>query len=180
LAVLPTHRLVSGLPDLTPEELSKMLGSHFELEAMGTGADAAQQTWELIDADGGQDVFGFATAADDQWIFARVSDTSPMQTLANDKSESWRNLGVSVLHKLVLEHLLQKQAPNAQPTCKYVHTLGEVVEAQSEKTCQLSCLVPPAGIEHVEEIASHYEKMPAKSTYFYPKLLSGLVFHSLK
>ena len=43
----------------------------------------------------------------------------------------------------------------------------------------LACLVPPAGMQHIEEIASHLEKMPAKSTYFYPKLLSGLVINPL-
>ena len=46
--------------------------------------------------------------------------------------------------------------------------------------CDLACLVPPAGMEHVESIASKLEKMPPKSTYFYPKLLSGLVLNPLR
>ena len=41
-------------------------------------------------------------------------------------------------------------------------------------------LVPPATMAHVEEIAGNREKMPRKSTYFYPKLLTGLVFNSLR
>ena len=61
-----------------------------------------------------------------------------------------------------------------------VHLLDETIDAQKEKSCQLACLVPPAQISHVEEIASKYEKMPAKSTFFYPKLLSGLVFNPLE
>ena len=44
----------------------------------------------------------------------------------------------------------------------------------------MACLVPPATMEHVEPIAGNREKMPPKSTYFYPKLLTGLVFNSLK
>jgi uncharacterized protein (DUF1015 family) len=44
----------------------------------------------------------------------------------------------------------------------------------------LAVLVAPAGMDHVEEIAGNLEKMPPKSTYFYPKLLSGLLFNSLK
>ena len=43
----------------------------------------------------------------------------------------------------------------------------------------LACLVPPAQIEHVESIAARLEKMPPKSTYFYPKLQTGLVFNSV-
>ena len=61
-----------------------------------------------------------------------------------------------------------------------MHLLREVTEAVAAKECQLAVLVPPAGMGHVEEIAGNLEKMPPKSTYFYPKLLSGLVFHSLK
>jgi uncharacterized protein (DUF1015 family) len=55
-----------------------------------------------------------------------------------------------------------------------------VTDAVAGKQCQLAVLVPPASMHHVEEIAGNLEKMPPKSTYFYPKVLSGLVFHSLK
>ena len=55
-----------------------------------------------------------------------------------------------------------------------------MIEAMSAKSCQLAVLVPPATMKHVEQIAGNLEKMPPKSTYFYPKLLSGLVFNSLK
>jgi len=58
--------------------------------------------------------------------------------------------------------------------------LEEVIEAQHAKSCQLAVLVPPAEIEHVQVIASKLEKMPPKSTFFYPKLLTGLVFNPLE
>jgi uncharacterized protein (DUF1015 family) len=45
---------------------------------------------------------------------------------------------------------------------------------------QLAALVMPATVEHVRKISEHHERMPAKSTYFYPKLLSGLVFNPLE
>ncbi len=95
--------------------------------------------------------------------------------LAKDHSPAWHSLGVSILHVVVLGKLLP-----GTPECRYVHSLREVTEATSAKKCQLAVLVPPATMNHVEEIAGNLEKMPAKSTYFYPKLLSGLVFHSLK
>jgi uncharacterized protein (DUF1015 family) len=56
--------------------------------------------------------------------------------------------------------------------------LSEVEEAKG--SCDLAALVPPATMGHVERIAGNREKMPPKSTYFYPKLLTGLVFNSLK
>jgi uncharacterized protein (DUF1015 family) len=79
---------------------------------------------------------------------------------------------------LVLEKLMTEAG--GTPKCTYVHLLKEVTDAVAAKGCQLACLVPPCGMEHVEEIAGNREKMPPKSTYFYPKVLTGLVFHSLK
>ncbi len=179
LAILPTHRLVSGLKDVSAEDLQKTLGEHFELEEIGTGDEAAKETWGLMDADGGQDVFGFGTPSDGKWYFARLTDSSPMKELAKEQSEDWQQLGVSLLHRLVFDHLVAPQLAEGDLTWKYVHLMDEVNDAMTNNKCQLACLVAPAGIEHVEAIASEFEKMPPKSTFFYPKLLSGLVFNPL-
>lgn len=178
LQILPTHRLVSGLPDITSAELQKCLAGHCEIEVIGTGDEAALDTWELIEAEGDQNVFGFGTAADNTWILARVTDDSPMATLASEHSAAWQSLGVSLLHKLLLDELIFKQF-GGDPKFQYVHRLDETTAALNAKTHQLGCLVAPATIEQVREIAAGRETMPPKSTYFYPKLLSGLVVHSL-
>jgi uncharacterized protein (DUF1015 family) len=179
LAILPTHRLFSGLPDLTADDLKSALASHVELESCGSGAAGAKAAWELVEADGGQNVFGFGTVADGQWLFGRVTDASPMKQLAPQQSDAWRGLGVALLHQLVVEHCLKRAYPDSKPTFKFPHVLEEVIEAQQARACQLAVLVPPARIKHVQEIASKLEKMPPKSTYFYPKLLTGLVFNPL-
>ena len=179
LQILPTHRLVSGLPaDLSSEQVIKALEPYCEIEVIGKGDKAAEETWGLMEADGGQDVFGFGTASDDNWLFVRVTDESPMSKLAAEHSEEWQSLGVSLLHKLLLEELIFKQV-GGEPKFEYVHRLDETTTALHAKSHQLGCLVAPATIEHVRDIAASRETMPPKSTYFYPKLLSGLVVHSL-
>jgi uncharacterized protein (DUF1015 family) len=180
LQILPTHRLVSGPPTVTTQELRTALSDHFELELMGLGEQAARDTWELIAADGGQSVFGFGSAAAGGWLFARLTNAAPMDQLAADHSAAWRGLAVSRLHKLVLEKLLVERFAGAAPKCEYVHRLDEVTAAMKQGGCQVGCLVPPATIEHVRDIASRRETMPPKSTYFYPKLLTGMVFHALQ
>jgi uncharacterized protein (DUF1015 family) len=178
LLILPTHRLVSGLAaSVTAPELEKVLGEHFDIvERAGTNAQAA---WEHIEMDGAQTTLGFGTVADGQWTVAKLRDLSVMAELAPDQSDEWRGLGVSVLHKLVLDRLIRDKI-GGTPVCRYVHLLSEATDAAAAKQCQLACLVPPAQMTHVEEIAGHNEKMPPKSTYFYPKLLTGMVFNSLK
>jgi uncharacterized protein (DUF1015 family) len=58
--------------------------------------------------------------------------------------------------------------------------LKEVTDAVAAKSCQVAVLVPPVTMNHVERISANLEKMPPKSTYFYPKILTGMVFNSLK
>jgi uncharacterized protein (DUF1015 family) len=177
LIILPTHRLVSHLPPLSSAQVQALLSANFAVETIGTGPDAARETWELIEADGRQGMLGFGTTSDGKWLLARLTDGSPMKQLAADQSDDWRGLGVSLLHKLVLEHLLKPVHQSEPPKCRYVHQLEEVAAAQQANECSLACLVPPAQIEHVEQIAARLEKMPPKSTYFYPKLQTGLVFN---
>ncbi len=110
-----------------------------------------------------------------------------MKELAPKQSDDWRALGVSLLHKLVIDELLGC-AGHPKPT--YVHQVEEVIDAlrgmgmlsenDSDEPFTLAALVMPARVSDVEAISLHKERMPAKSTYFYPKLLSGMTFHLLK
>jgi uncharacterized protein (DUF1015 family) len=179
LIILPTHRLVSGLPNLTADRVAEILAPHFTVERVGTGEQGARNTWESIEADGSQDLLGFGTVADGIWQTARFRSPQLMAERAASHSPAWHSLAVSILHVAVLDHLLP-QATGGKPQCKYVHLLREVTDAAAAKQCQLAVLVPPATMQHVEQIAGNLEKMPPKSTYFYPKLLTGLVFNSLK
>jgi uncharacterized protein (DUF1015 family) len=177
LVILPTHRLVSGLPELKADQLRTLLASHFDMTTIGTGPAGARQAWETIEADGSQAFLGFGTIADGVWQTARFRSPDLMAQLAGDHSDEWRGLGVAILHRVVLDELF---AESGTPMCQYVHLLKEVTDAVAAKQCQVAVLVPPATMDHVEQIAGNLEKMPPKSTYFYPKLLSGLLFHSLR
>lgn len=177
LIILPTHRLVSGFPGLTSAKLTEALASEFEVEHFGTGEEACRKVWQAIDDSGDQDLLGFGTVADGIWILARLRSDEAMDRLVPQQSPEWRSLGVSILHELVLKDRL---ASAGTPSCRYVHLLDEVLTDVAAKGCDLACLVPPARMDHVETIASKLETMPPKSTYFYPKLLSGLVLNPLR
>lgn len=175
LAILPTHRLVSGFPELSSDDIKAALGEHFSIEEVET----AEAAWETMEMDGGQEVFGIGTTSDGKWLLLRATDTSPMKELAPEQSDVWRGLGVSILHRQIVDHLLKGKHPEADPKFKFVHLMEEVHTGMNEKTCQLAILVMPAQIEHVQAISEELERMPPKSTFFYPKLLSGLVFNPL-
>src|SRR5262249_54548768 len=160
---------------LTAGQLREVLSPHFDLEP----AASAREAWELIEADGSQSVLGFGTVADGTWLLGRLRDPAVMDALAADHGPDWRGLAVGVLHVRWLDTRLAGGF-GKKPTCRYVHQTAEVEAAVAAREGQLAVLVPPATMGHVEAIAGRHEKMPPKSTYFYPKLLSGLLFHSLK
>jgi uncharacterized protein (DUF1015 family) len=194
MLVLATHRLFRGLPPMTADELRAKLGDAFDTESAGTGPDRARSLWEEIEVEGDQATLGLYTAKDDQWTIARLTDAGRrrMVEVAADHSDDWQGLGVSILHRLVMETLLD--AANL-PTPKYVRDIEEVVtglksgdaagrdatgQQGSGGRFELAALVMPATVEHIRAISSHGERMPAKSTFFYPKLLSGLVINPLE
>lgn len=175
LQVMPTHRLVNGVGNLTQPELAEKLAPYFDIELVGEGEAAGVETWKKILASGKQEALGFCTVADGKWTFATLREKNAMKEATPDKSDTYRSLGVSILHRLVLEKALSP----AEAQCKYVHLTREVYDAVKAKECQLGCLVQPATVEHIRQLSGTFETMPAKSTYFYPKLASGIVFNPI-
>jgi uncharacterized protein (DUF1015 family) len=194
MLVLATHRLFRGLPSMTSAQLCERLSKAFDTEPAGSGPERARTLWQEIEAEGDQNTLGFYTAADGKWTLARLNDDGQrlMAQAATDHSSDWQELGVSILHRLVIDTLLD--APNL-PAPKYVRDIEEVVRGLKEGDAagrdatgqagtggrfELAALVMPATVDHIRAISSHGERMPAKSTYFYPKLLSGLVINPLE
>ena len=194
LLVLPTHRLFRGVPSMTSQELQGKLGNCFRLESFGSGPELAASAWEKIEVEGEQGQLGFYTAQDNTWTLASVTPAGldKLAQLAPEHSSDWQGLGVSILHRLVMENLL---GLTNLPKPMYVHSVAEVIEGLQRGDSvgrdatgqmgaggrfELAALVMPATVDHVRAISEHGERMPAKSTYFYPKLLGGMVVHLLE
>lgn len=199
MIVLPTHRLFRGLPSMTSAQLMEKLGDCFETSSAGEGPDAAPALWEEIETEDSQGTLCLYTAEDNQWTWARLTEAgkAKMAQVADDHCPEWQGLGVSILHRLIVETLLA-ELPGVGPNLtapKYVRSFEEVVDGlkhgddvgrdhtgqmASGGRFELAALVMPATLEHIRAISNANERMPAKSTYFYPKLLSGLVMNPLE
>ena len=179
LAVLPTHRLLPGVPEMDSTELAEKVGDLFTTREAGQGPAAANEVWEDIETADRQDTLALYTKKDDRWTILQLTDAGrdKMDQVAVDRDPVWRQLGVSILHRLVIETLI---SPDREVQPKYVHLVEEVVEGIQSGEYPLAALVMPATVDHIRQISMAGERMPAKSTYFYPKLLSGLVFNPLE
>jgi uncharacterized protein (DUF1015 family) len=179
LIVMPTHRLFSGLPELTAEELKAKLGDYFKTEVIGEGADDARNIWLRIEKENRQDAIGLYTAKDAKWTLTTITPAGreKMNEIASDHHPEWCELGVSLLHRFIVETLLN--CPN-HPKPAYVHLVDEVVTELKKGGYSLAALVMPATVHHIKSLSLLGDRMPAKSTYFYPKLIAGFVFNPLE
>ena len=184
MIVLPTHRLFRGLPPMTAAQLVNRLGDCFHCEPWEPGIRMARDVWRTMEEEDDQGTMGFFAAGDQRWVLVRISreGRARMARIAADHCLQWQGLGVALLHRLVVETLLEAED---LPNPRYVHLLEEVISGlengdQDGQPFALAALVMPAKLEHVQAISEHGERMPAKSTYFYPKLLSGLVINPLE
>jgi len=179
LIVLPTHRLFCGLPPINSGELAARLGNCFTSRVAGEGPERAADVWEEITTGADQGTLGLFAQKDQRWLLAQLTDAGAarMARIAKDHTDQWRELGVSILHRLVIEDLLDGAD---LPEPGYVHLVEEVVQRLRTGEYPLAALVMPATVDHIRIVSLSGERLPAKSTYFYPKLLSGLVINPLE
>jgi len=108
----------------------------------------------------------------DEWRRSSVAQTLPSSLV---------ELDVSVLHRLILEEILgiSEEAQAKQENVIYWKDTTRAIDETRKGKCQVTFLMNPTRIEHMEKVALSGEKMPQKSTFFYPKILSGLVINPL-
>lgn len=183
LVILMAHRLLGGAR-LKQMEESWVLGrlkEYFEIVSLpaahefGEGyEDFLQQT--LAEVPAGESAFivlGFGRKA---WRLI-LRPGVRQKVLARQMHPALAQLDVAVLNYLIFEKVLglDSQAQDDQETCKYTSKISEAVAAVTRGEARLAFLLNPTRIEQVQEVATAGLIMPRKSTYFYPKVMTGLI-----
>ncbi|MHB0868811.1 MAG: DUF1015 domain-containing protein [Chloroflexota bacterium] len=179
LVVLPTHRIVRGVEPAVLEALEGALSGAFEIERVATGgSDAAAVAGDLLRRveERGQEgpVLGIYLRAPAGAAVLRLRD--PEKAAA---SRPGPLLDVDVLHDMLLAPLLGigPEQLKAGTHLSYTRDAAEAVAAVDKGTAQVAFLLNPTRVEQVLETARTGGKMPQKSTYFYPKPVTGLVIN---
>jgi uncharacterized protein (DUF1015 family) len=177
MTIRPIHRLVHGLSDYSPEAFLDRAEEDFEVKRF----DSFVAWREAVHAGCHRHTFGCCTGG----VFATLTlrDEGLMDRLiAEDRSADYKRLDVSILHAAILEKLLgiNAQALEEQRNVTYTVDTEEGVRRVEEGKEQIFFLLNPTTAEEVKRVADHGEKMPQKSTDFYPKLLTGLVFSKME
>ena len=110
-----------------------------------------------------------------------LRDKQAVSAFLPEKSSAYCGLDVSVLHTLILERIFGIDAENMakQINLTYVKKSEDALDSVRNGSAQCAFILNPTRVEEIRDVAAAGEKMPQKSTYFYPKLITGLVMNKL-
>jgi uncharacterized protein (DUF1015 family) len=181
LVIYPTHRLLTALRDFSVARFLERLDRYFTVETLEEDLHRpAGRAWavsKLADHSGKSTTFLMVTAEDGKGRILRLRDDAELAGVPLPSNETLRDLDVTALHSIVFQHLLGL-SPRSQElgeNVRYEIDADEVVTRTLSGECQLGFLVNPTPMWQVQAVAESGETMPQKSTYFFPKLASGLV-----
>lgn len=177
LLVLPTHRIVRDLERFDRESLLSLCEQSFDITRNLSKEDAECRLESAYEKK--QAAFLLYTADGYDLLVSKLSAV-PEKLLAG--SESLRSLDVSILHSLVLEKIMGIDRENMakQINLTYTRSESEAEQAVDSGAAQCAFILNPTRVEEIKNVALDGEKMPQKSTYFYPKLITGLVMNGLE
>ncbi len=191
LVVLATHRLVSNLDDFSSEKLLTELKNNFEItefkfDSPQAKTDARQKMLTQMKTEFSNDKNAFGIYGGNNALYIVVlKDKQTMDLVSPNKSDSWKSLDVSVLHRLILERVLgmdEKQVASGG-NIEYLKDTENAVDESIAKVDrgqkQVLFFMNPPKIQQIQMVADQGEKMPQKSTYFYPKMYTGLTINKL-
>ena len=186
LSILPTHRLIFNVEDSKFESFLTDVGKYFEVLRLPFEPDessARKTLFEHLDRHAGTNTaFGYYRKGEDSYHFLGLKDDAPIDRLFEGEfSDDFKKLDVARLHVLLDKFLgIDDEALKAYANVKYIGGRDKAISmVNHEAEIQCGFLINPTGIDDVKRIAMRGERMPQKSTDFYPKLLSGLVFNKM-
>jgi len=174
LTVFGYHRLLGGFAGTgRPQVLAEALREHFEIEEVGE---------DDLDPAGapGVGVFGYIDSHLRRGFRLRLKETKLVDGLLPGRSEAYRRLDAAILEELVLKRALGMSAEDVERKrgIGYAKSAAEALGAiGDEGEHQVAFLLRPTPVEQVREVAAAGETMPPKSTFFYPKVPTGIVFN---
>ena len=191
LVILPTHRLVGNLNDFDFDKLLAEMREDFDVVAYPfTGEDDKLTAREKMfvrmknDFENEKNAFGLY-AANKAFYTATLRNIASMDRIEAGLSRAGKSLDVNVLHRLILERILgigEKQLAG-ENNIEYIKDIGDAIDKSIGKVdsgkSQAVFFMNPTRIEQVKDAAEANEKMPQKSTFFYPKLFTGLTINKL-
>lgn len=175
LVIFPTHRLIYDMP-VDGDILCEKAAEWFDIIKY----DDINSVEQVLASHSDRHAYALYTGGGAYRLF--VSKETAGMVHAPERSKAYCSLDVTVLHTLILEKLLgiDKENMAQQRNLRYTRSISEAVSAVDSGNASAAFILNPTKIHEIKEVALAGDKMPQKSTYFYPKLTTGLVINQIK
>jgi uncharacterized protein (DUF1015 family) len=189
LIIWPTHRVLGGMKDYSIDAFVRAASNDLLFEPLAGDLAHLDNTLNKLSSMG-EMRFGLYDFATKRAFIARPGPDDPLQARFPDKPKAWRQLVVAYTQYVLVEQICQAQLNANQPVkWAFPHTIAEV-EAIGSGTetgagggagfAQLAIIVRPTPLQAVRDVSRANQLMPQKSTFFYPKLATGLWINPLE
>lgn len=176
LVIFPTHRVLFDLEQFDAGAVLEKVGRYFNVEEREGTEGIEDELARHSDVPS----FAFYTGGE-SWKLLRLKDAKVLDELIPDRSAAYRALDVTALHSLILEVCFGIDRENManQKNLIYTRDESEALDLVREGRATCSFILNPTKIHQIRDVAAANDKMPQKSTYFYPKLITGLTMNKL-
>ena len=174
LVIFSTYRVIKNLGNIKWKGLEKKLGVYFDIESIKNKDEMFKR---LEKAQAG---FTFGVYFKNRRFYLlKLKDESILDDIIKvDKSRQWKRLNVAVLHFLIFDHILHiDRFSSNDENITYTRSEDYAINLVDRGECDIAFFQLPTKVVEVRNIARDGDRMPHKSTYFYPKLLTGLVMN---
>jgi uncharacterized protein (DUF1015 family) len=180
MIVLPTHRVICGMQAFSMARLITELEDRDDVTLVESLHGPDQLPTLLAALPGmGHHAMGLYDPATGRTYVLSANDADPLARWCPQRPAVWRTLDVAVLHELLIDRLLRPSFGGQAISFKYTADLQEMRRLSDAERGRLGVIVQPTRLESVMAVSLADEVMPPKSTFFYPKLATGVVIHPL-
>jgi len=186
LVILPAHRALFNLTDFHPRKFEEDLNRYFNIERIDFTKRSEQADRKTVldtmahRADHAH-VFGMRVRGEHCYYVLTLRNEADMEAVIPGKVPAYRRLDVSILHHLIIDRLLgvALETHKLGLNIEYIKEADDAVKRVESGEAEVIFLMNPTKVQEVKEVATAGERMPQKATYFYPKLLTGMVMSTI-
>ncbi len=174
LLILPIHRVIQNLPHLDRKALLDGIGKHFMIRP-----SSRKELEAISEGRGGQTAggIGLAFSESECFVLQPKDMASAKKMMPEGKPDAWYGLDMNLVSYLILEPVLKIENSRLEEFVCYTPDTREVFQKLGSKSASCAFIIHPATCEMIKNVCESGDVMPQKSTYFYPKLPSGLVMY---
>lgn len=175
--IAPYYRTIAGVPQATADALRPALADAFNWTPTRRPKDADELAALL--ATGGAGAMALYFGGPDVCVLIAPRDEDLLARYEPSRRPAWRKLPYAVLHRYIIDEVIAKKFCGG--TAPVIHYHKSLIEAVNDASVSagIACLMPATTMQQLRAICTAGELMPQKSTYFYPKLATGMVINPL-